>query len=178
MELRGEERGCLPKPANRLNLVVRLYRTFFPYLKPYWPQIVLALLSILGVVAMDLVEPWPLKLVFDRVLLDRHPHGWTVLPDSMLGTEKPDILIRLCALLVLVVCVNSLCSYFSRYLQTVIGQKVTNDIRLDVFEHLQKTTLHSRGPGSRTGDVVLRLTGDVKALRDLLVNHVNKVTGE
>ncbi len=160
--------------SSRLRLIPRLYRTFFPYLKPYWPQIALGLVSVLGTVLMDLVEPWPLKLVFDRVLLDRQHPGWLT---NLLAGDKATLLLQLCVLMVAVVALNSLFAYLSRYLQAVIGQKVTNDIRVDVFEHLQKTALNSRGP-SRTGDVVLRLTSDIKALRDLLVNHLNKLAGE
>ena len=162
--------------AARLRLIPRLYRTFFPYLKPYWPQIAVGWVSVLGTVLMYLVEPWPLKLIFDRVLLDRHHHGWTALT-ATLAADKPTLLVQLCVLMVVVVALNSLFTYLSRYLQAAIGQKVTNDIRVDVFEHMQKTALNSRGP-SRTGDVVMRLTSDIKALRDLLVNHLNKLAGE
>lgn len=159
-----------------MRLIPRLYRTFFPYLKPYWPQIALGWVAVLGTVLMNLVEPWPLKLVFDHVLLDRHHHGWTVLTHT-LATDKPTLLLQLCLLMVAVVALDGLFSYLSRYLQAMIGQKVTNDIRVDVFDHLQKTAVNSRG-ASRTGDVVMRLTSDIKALRDLLVNHLNKLAGE
>jgi ABC-type multidrug transport system fused ATPase/permease subunit len=48
-------------------------------LKRHWPRLLLALLCALGYVGMRLAEPWPLKFVFDNVLIDQPlvtPFAW------------------------------------------------------------------------------------------------------
>jgi ATP-binding cassette subfamily B protein len=60
-------------------------------------------------------------------------------------------------------------TYVQAYLTSWIGQKALQDLRLMVFEHLQKqsTGFYSR---RRTGVLVSRLTNDVEALDQLVTN--------
>lgn len=160
------------KPG-RLRLVTKLYKTFGPYLKPYWLRIALATASVVGSVLMTLLEPWPLKLIFDYILLAKPAPpriaSWT----SFFGGGKAELLLALCAGLVLIVSLNSVFSFFNRYLLSAIGQSVANDIRLGVFDHVQAQSVALLGR-ARTGDLVLRLTSDIKSLRELLVGHVQR----
>ncbi len=60
-------------------------------------------------------------------------------------------------------------SYVQAYLTSWIGQKALQDLRLTVFEHLQKqsTGFYAR---RKTGVLVSRLTNDVEALDQLVTN--------
>ena len=37
-------------------------------LRPHWGMLAIAFIAVLGETATDLLEPWPLKIVFDYVL--------------------------------------------------------------------------------------------------------------
>ncbi len=45
-------------------------------LRPYWKQLVVAFVAILAESGTDLLEPWPLKIVFDYVFGSKQMPGW------------------------------------------------------------------------------------------------------
>jgi len=47
----------------------RVIRHFGSHLKPHRTKLLLSVLALLGMSAMTLLRPWPLKLIFDYVLL-------------------------------------------------------------------------------------------------------------
>jgi hypothetical protein len=56
-------------------------------------MLVLALLAVLGEAATDLLEPWPLKIVFDYVFGAKHLPAWlSWLLGATFGLTKVDIL--------------------------------------------------------------------------------------
>ncbi len=77
--------------------VKRVYRISVPRLKAYWRQFILAYLALFAAMIMNLLKPWPLKFIFDYVLLNKPvPHRFTFLSD-MAGHEKLTILALSCA---------------------------------------------------------------------------------
>src|SRR6266849_1080558 len=172
VEIQGESSPAVLKP--KVHLIARIYKNFAPYLKPYWLRILLAYASVVGTVAMKVLEPWPLKLIFDHILWNKPLPARLAFVTLVFGNDRAALLILFCVALVLVVLLNAICSYVNRYLFSMIGQAVTNDIRLDIFDHLQSLSLASLG-ARRTGDLVLRLTSDIKSLRDLLVGHIQSL---
>ena len=152
----------------------QFYKAFGPFLNPYRWQIVGAYISLFATVAMTLLRPWPLKLILDVVLLDKKTLTdilpW--LPSAAAHIDKPLLLTLLCVSLVTIVLLESLFSYWQKVSFSSVGQSATTDILEHVFTHVQ--TLPKASGDRRTGDVILRLTSDVKTLRDLLVNHVQQ----
>ena len=57
-----------PLPAGTLSIV--------SLLRPYWPQMLLALVAVAGEAGAALLEPWPLKIVLDNLLQHRALPGW------------------------------------------------------------------------------------------------------
>src|SRR5512135_758739 len=45
-------------------------------LKPHSKALVIGLVAVMGEIAANLLEPWPLKIVFDNVLRAKPTHGW------------------------------------------------------------------------------------------------------
>ncbi|HYP06559.1 MAG TPA: ABC transporter ATP-binding protein, partial [Bryobacteraceae bacterium] len=153
----------------------QFYRAFGPFLKPYKWQIGGAYAALIATVAMTLLRPWPLKLVLDVVLLGKRELTEVLpwLPGSANGVDKILLLTLLCVSLVIIVLLESLFSYWQKISFSAVGQSSTTDILEHVFTHVQ--TLPGASGDRRTGDVILRLTSDVKTLRDLLVNHVQQL---
>lgn len=155
--------------------VGQFYRAFGPFLKPYRWQIGGAYAALFATVGMTLLRPWPLKLVLDVVLLEKRELTDVLpwLPGTVDGIDKILLLTLLCVSLVVIVLLESLFSYWQKISFSSVGQSSTTDILEHVFTHMQ-TLPHASGD-RRTGDVILRLTSDVKTLRDLLVNHVQQL---
>jgi ABC-type multidrug transport system fused ATPase/permease subunit len=151
-----------------------VYRSFGPFLRPYAMSFAIAYGGLLGSVLVKLVEPWPLKLILDYVLLEKPMPDAAVRVTSVVGDDPHDLLTLLCIGMVLVVVVHGLFSYMSKYYMASAGQRVTNDVRRRVFDRLQglQQAFHS---SSRSGDLVVRLTSDINSLRKLLVSSVRNI---
>lgn len=149
----------------RLDRLAKLYATFLPRVRGHWPWLAGAVACGLGAVGMQLLRPWPLKLVFDWLLL---PAG-AARPDLLAGLSDAVLLGVLCAVLLAVAVLWGLFSFGQAYLTARAGQAVVFSLRQRVHAHLLRLSLnfHHR---RQKGDLLMRLTGDVHVLRDMLVD--------
>ncbi len=147
--------------------LVKAWRYFAPNLAPGRRWMAGALACGLGAVGMQLLRPWPLKLIFDGLLV---PAGKAA-PGGRLATAVPTHLIVpiACLSLLVISIVWGLLSYGQSYLTARAGQTIVHLLRDRVHTHLQRLSLnyHRR---QRKGDLLMRLTGDINILRDMLVN--------
>ena len=63
-------------------------------LKPHRKALSLGLLAVIGESAADLLQPWPLKIVFDNVLKSQSLHGQGWLNNLVLSIASPITIIR------------------------------------------------------------------------------------
>ncbi|MDX6304279.1 MAG: ATP-binding cassette, subfamily bacterial [Blastocatellia bacterium] len=134
---------------------------------PHWFSLTLAFIAVIGESVTDLLEPWPLKIVFDYVFGSKRMTGWLVGPVSWIGTDKVAIL-NFAVLAVLVIAVfGALSSYCEKYLTTSVGQWVMHDLRRVLYSHIQRLSL-SFHDQKRTGDLISRVTSDIDAVQNLI----------
>ena len=132
------------------------------------PTLAAALACGVGVAIMELARPWPIKAIFDGLLMPQPvpATGWLAafqaLPTGL-------ALAYACGAVLAIAVVWGLLSYGQAYLTARAGQDVVYSLRRQTFSHLQRLPLsyHQR---QRRGDLLMRLTGDISVLRDLLVN--------
>lgn len=136
----------------------------------------------LGVVvaAVEVLKPWPLQVMFDAVLLPERAMShdgptaaivaWAA--EGPIGTVVP----VLSASLVVLAAIGGLAAYSQTMLLSQVGQQVVSRLRRDLFRHLLSLSpsFHS---GSRQGDLLMRLTGDIVLLRELLVGALSDGAG-
>jgi ABC-type multidrug transport system fused ATPase/permease subunit len=163
------------KPAKGAARIRTLYRVFGPYLRPYRGRILLGYLALGLSVAMTLARPWPLKLVLDAIILEKRSISESVplLPAWLDSLDPYTLLTILCVALVVIVVLESTFGYLQKLVFAHVGQSATTDVLEDVYTHLQ-TLPRGFGSAPRTGDVIMRLTADIKRMRDLLVEHIQK----
>jgi ATP-binding cassette subfamily B protein/subfamily B ATP-binding cassette protein MsbA len=149
--------------------MLRLARRLFVRLRPYRGRFAVAVLQVLVMSALELLKPWPLKLIVDHVLTG-HPVPWLWLRPL---ASRPLLLLG-CLLLVLVYALIGVCSVTSNYLTIALGQRLVNDFRAELYAHLQRLSLafHSR---REVGDLLYRLTTDTFAIQTLTMNGVFSV---
>jgi ATP-binding cassette subfamily B protein len=135
-----------------------ILRTFMPYLRPQLPGWLLAALLAVAGTAVSLLKPWPLKFLFDEVLLPAEEPG---------QQDVQGVLVLVVVALAGITIVDSLLSAARSYTLTVVGERVAAAIRTRLYGHLQRLSLsyHERTP---TGELTTRLTGDVDKVRSLL----------
>ena len=146
--------------------VVSLWRL----LRPYWRSLVVAFLAMLVAGVADLLEPWPLKIVFDHVLGSKPPPLWlpTWVHD---GHDRLSALAVACLAVVAIAVIGAISTYTQKYLSTTVGKRVGYDLRHMLYHHIQRLSL-AFYESRRTGDMVVRLTSDIDAAEDFITNAV------
>jgi ATP-binding cassette subfamily B protein len=132
-----------------------MVRTFLPYLRPHWRGYVLAgLLALLGT-ATGLLKPWPLKYLFDEVLLPTGPER---------PTDVGTILLLVVLALLAVTVVDSLVTLLRGYVLAALGERVAAGVRSDLYARLQRLPLryHESVP---VGELTNRIISDVERVR-------------
>lgn len=138
-------------------------------LYPHWPTLSLAFIAVLGTSITDVLEPWPLKIVFDHVFGSKRMPDWLTSVVGFLGPDKSSILNFAVLAVIAIAVFGAISSYFEKYLTTSVGQWVMHDLRRVLYSHIQRLSLsfHDR---KRTGDLISRVTSDIDAVQALISN--------
>jgi len=134
------------------------------YLRHRRRSMATALALSLAFTATRLLEPWPMKLVIDWVLLGRPvPDALTSATASSNGSRLP-LLYGLAAAIVALAVLRGLFYLRHRLIVARLGIEISAELRLDLYQHIQGLSLsfHDR---RRTGDLIVRLTSDIRMLR-------------
>ena len=131
-------------------------------------MLAVAFIAVLGEAVTDLLEPWPLKIVFDYVFGTKQMPAWmSGLLGATFGLDKVAIL-HFAVLAVIVIAVaGALSAYAEKYLTTSVGQWVMHDLRRVLYHHIQRLSLayHDHKP---TGDLISTVTADIDAIQDFI----------
>ncbi|MDU5888447.1 MAG: ABC transporter ATP-binding protein [Dialister sp.] len=128
------------------------YKRLLSYLKPYKKLLMLSVFFMIFVSLSNLVVPWIIKDVIDRVL------------------ENKDLGMLYIIIVVILVTffIRALTTFGHRYLMGYIGQAVIMDIRNALYHHLQRLSI-AYYDRRRTGDIMSNLTNDISALQTAIV---------
>jgi ATP-binding cassette, subfamily B, bacterial len=149
-------------------------RLSWPYLRRYWNIALLALLAMVVQTAMDLLVPWPLKVIFDTVL-GNHPLPKplaALLGDAHLTHQG--LLNLMVASMLIIALIDALFTFIGGLMTASVGQRVVYQLRVQVFDHMQRLSIsfHKR---SRVGDLSARLTSDIQSIQDLVSSGLNSL---
>ncbi|HEX2249984.1 MAG TPA: ABC transporter ATP-binding protein [Gemmatimonadales bacterium] len=136
-------------------------RAFRPAFKGETGPIVLSLILTIAVIAVDLLKPWPMKFIFDEVLVQERGS-----PSLMNLTLAQLVVLAAVAF----VCIAVVCGWLTARATVAVSQiekRVTVRIRRQVFEHLHRLAFPFH-QSARTGDLLQRLMGDVAGVRRLI----------
>ncbi len=155
--------------AKKNGLRLGLLRAFLPYARPYGWAIAGALFLLFVDTLTDLAMPWPVKLIFDVVLLGKHlRYPWSHLIPAIVAQNRLLLLGALSAVQLLLVLVGAGAAYLGSRALIVIGQRVVFRLRCALFAHLQELS-PSFYDKQRLGDLLTRLTSDVQSIQDMLI---------
>ncbi|WP_209428290.1 ABC transporter ATP-binding protein [Pararhodobacter sp. SW119] len=146
----------------------RVLVRFAPYLRPHRPLLAGATFALIGATLMRLLEPWPLKFVIDRVV-PANVAGSGGSGIAAVDALDPMLLLALCSVgVVAIIGLRALFQYLAKIGYALVGSRVLTEVRTHLFRHLQSLSLgfHTR---SKTGDLTMRLIGDVGMLKETAV---------
>jgi len=147
------------RPISR-QTVRRVVRSF----RPYRAKLSIVGLAIVITATLGVVNPLLIAVVFDQALF---PKSQTSPPVSL----PPDIplLIQLVALMILIPIVTGLIGVAQTYLANSVGQRVMQDFRNALYEHLHHMPLRFF-TSTRTGEIQSRLANDVGGIQSVVTD--------
>ncbi|MBW4511336.1 MAG: ABC transporter ATP-binding protein/permease [Scytonematopsis contorta HA4267-MV1] len=148
--------------------VLRILRKFSPYIRQQRVLIFGSFLALLVETGLRLLEPWPLKYVFDYILIPAHNNSANVTNSYTFGLS-PIVLLTLSAVsIVAITGIGSIAAYMSTYGMSLAVVRVLSEVRANVFNHLQHLSL-SFHQNSKSGDLIARVTADIEKMRTVTV---------
>jgi ATP-binding cassette, subfamily B, bacterial len=151
------------RPPSRLAAVIR------ESLRQQRAGVLVAALCLLGVIAMDLVAPWPLKIVFDHVLLGHPLPGWLAPLQPLLSLGAWPALLALAGAIAAIALLAGAFSYLQLFTTAKIGYRITYRLRSLLFTHLQRLSLAYHHQ-SRSGELLTKVASDTNQLRDMFAD--------
>ncbi|MBG0763311.1 MAG: ABC transporter ATP-binding protein [Tissierellales bacterium] len=141
-----------------LSLMARLLK----YAKPFWIQITISLILLLGVVALELYQPVLLGKAVDEFIVNEDIDGVVRVAFLYFGT--------------------ALAMFVLTYIQAMIlqysGQKIIYNIRVELFDKLQSLSIEYFN-NHPIGKLVTRVTNDTETLNELytsvIVNSIKSI---
>lgn len=141
--------------------MVKNYRKILPYVKPYWVRALIAVLITIPIGSMDAVIAWSLKPYMDVVMLEQR------------ATTTQAALIPV--LIIIFSSLQSLLNYTATYLNTWVGQKISQGVKIDLFDKL----MHYNAAffdKMNSGDVLFRFNNDVDMACSGLLSNLKLFT--
>src|SRR5205814_1228514 len=105
-------------------------------LRPHWKAMTLALLAVAVGSAMELLEPFPIKIVLDYLLQSKPEPRWMAVAVGWIGGGRFAILNFAVISVAAIAVVGAASSYLKDYLTTSVGQWVMHDLRRTLYHHI------------------------------------------
>lgn len=143
----------------------RVISTFWPYMRQQQWLLAISATTLIADVGLRVLEPWPLKVIFDYVLIPQE-QGKTALPGL---AANPMLLLTLSASAVVAITgLRAIATYWSTVSLAIVGSRVMTQVRNRLYQHLQRLSLgyHSKARG---GDLIVRVSSDASRLQEILL---------
>jgi len=136
-----------------------IYRRVLRYYRPFWAQTIFGLLLSLAGIVLNLLKPWPFKIIVDHVLPHPNDAYW------VLGPASRAILI-LCLALVLLQFLWGIVNWGTNYLFVKIGLRALLKLRTDLYAYLQSLSLKYHD-ARRSSDSSFRVAYDSQSIQTI-----------
>ncbi|MEO8619497.1 MAG: ABC transporter ATP-binding protein [bacterium] len=139
------------------------------YVRPQWRGLTVVLATMLVVIGLEVLRPWPTKLLVDQVLSHREmPHAIGGVVARLPGANSTSgLLAWVCGSTVVVFLLQAIMALVSMRVAVAVAQRMTYQLSGDLFMHLQRLSVlfHSRRP---VGDTIARVAGDVHCVQEFV----------
>lgn len=132
-----------------------LIKRLFIFLKPYKNYVIFALFITILTSALG-----PLRPYLTRIAIDKH-----------ISNSNTSGLIEIIILITALIFFHGIMQFFMTYLMQWVGQKVLLDIRLKLFDHIEKLNFKFLDK-TPIGRLVTRVTNDVEGLNEMFSSGV------
>ncbi len=154
--------------------VWELLKYMWPYLRQHRTLIAGSFMALFAGVLMRALEPWPLKLIIDHVII---PQTSASPASTWIDSLEPLTFVAGASFtLVLILALRALCTYWQKVGFALVGNKVLTRVRTALYRHIQclSLTFHNKARG---GDLLVRVIGDIGLLKDVAVTAFMPLIG-
>jgi ATP-binding cassette subfamily B protein len=165
------------KEHEKLNLpgLVKIYKVFGRHYKKYRKVLTVAYLCLFAGIAMEMLGPWPLKLILDHLVLEERLPASLRFLRPWFEDDPLQALLFLALAVVLIAVLEAIFTYFNKFWVSSTGDRINADIRERVFAHLQRLSL-SFHESVQSGNLVYLLTSDTKEMKNILIDFPQDFT--
>lgn len=158
--------GMKAKPINIKKTARRVARIF----RPYRGEIIVMAVTIVVTSGLGIINPLLIKVVFDKALFGVGVGG------TCSGKACPNLplLYKLVGLMIAIPIVTSLIGIAQTYLSNMIGLRLMQDLRNNLYSHLQKMAMRFY-TSTRTGEIQSRLTNDVAGVQTVVTDTASTI---
>lgn len=137
---------------------------FLAYVKPYWPLVVGATVAGLGKFLVPMVFPWAVRVLLDDVVLDE-------------AAPNPERFGRIDQVILIVILAHvfwMISAYFRAILTAKAGHRMIRDLRVALFNHVQRLSHHFFAT-RQTGSIVSRVVNDIAQAQNFVGSALTNV---
>lgn len=129
-------------------------------------SIAFAFISLLGATAMELLSPWPIKLVIDNILLAKPLSPGLAWLQPLFASGTMVALVVISCSIAAIALLSGGFAYLQTYLSAKVGYEMVYTLRRELFSHLQQLSLsfHNR---ERSGELLNKVASDTNLIRDV-----------
>ncbi|HEY4284082.1 MAG TPA: ABC transporter ATP-binding protein [Chthoniobacterales bacterium] len=160
-----------------------IYRRVLNYYRPYLPHTLLGLLLSVGGIGLNLLKPWPFKVIVDQIIPSfkgqkesLHTHGF-----ELFGIQLPHLSVAglvglLCLILILIQLFWSLLTWATTYIFVKVGLQALLKLRTDLYSYLQSLSLKYHD-ARRSADSSFRVAYDSQSIQTIYNKGFTNIFG-
>ncbi len=131
------------------------YSRMFPYIKPYWFRALLAVLICIPIGSLDAVIALSLKPYMDLVMVEKSIQSPWYIPFGIVAFTT----------------IQGFLNYLAIYLNTWVGGKITNDLKMDLYQKML-TFEPAFFDKKKSGDIIFRFSTDADTACNGLLDNL------
>ena len=143
-----------------------IYRRVLKYYRPFLPQTLLGLVLSLVGIGLNLLKPWPFKIIVDNFLR----------AGSAIRADWRTWVALLCLALVAIQLLWGIMNWITNYLFVKIGLQALLKLRTDIYSHLQRLSLKYHD-ARRSTDSSFRVAYDSQSIQTIYNKGFTNIFG-
>ncbi len=151
-----------------------IYPRVLRYYRPFLGQTLFGLVLSLCGIGLNLLKPWPFKIIVDNVIPGRTAHSG--LGSLINGWDRHTALIGLCCALVVIQLLWGLLNMATNFLFVKIGLQALLKLRTDLYSYLQSLSLKFHD-ARRSSDSSFRVAYDSQAIQTMYNQGFTNIFG-
>ena len=155
-----------------------IYRRVLKYYRGFFGRSLIAMAFSFAATGLNLLKPWPLKIIVDWVIprFKLGAHGsWPDFGPKWIHDPRM-VVLALCLGLITVQVLWGLCNYISNYLFVKIGLQALLDLRTELYAHLQRLSLKFHDT-RRSADSSFRVAYDSQSIQTIYNKGFTNIIG-